>query len=96
MKRAYDPAKRRAAGLKRFGLTAQQYEAMLLGQGGKCAICRRPPKTRRLSVEHDHQTKRVRGLTCHACNRHLIGKNTLATAKLLVAYLGSDFDGRRI
>lgn len=82
--------------LKKYGLTVQQYEAMLLGQGGKCAICRRPPKTRRLHVEHDHKTKRVRGLTCHFCNRQIIAKNTLATARLLVAYLESDFDGRRI
>ena len=86
----------RARRLARFGITPLQYESMLLGQNGKCAICRRPPKTRRLHVEHDHKTKRVRGLVCHFCNRQIIARNTLATATVLVGYLGSDFDGRRI
>lgn len=83
-----------AAQLKRYGITPEQYLAMSVRQGGTCAICKRPPKTRRLHVEHDHTSKRVRGLTCHNCNRHLIGKNTVATARLVLAYLDSDFDGR--
>jgi hypothetical protein len=54
----------------RFGITADEYDAMLAAQGGRCAICRREPDGRsRLAVEHDHKTRRIRGLVCRSCNR---------------------------
>jgi hypothetical protein len=34
-------------------------------QAGKCALC---PATRRLSVDHDHDTGFARGLLCQSCN----------------------------
>lgn len=68
----YDPAKRRAATLKRFGLTIAQYEMLLRVQGGACAIChRRPSPTRCFDVDHDHRTKEIRGLLCFLCNKGL-------------------------
>lgn len=48
-----------------------EYVTMLAAQGGGCAICRRPPKTRRLHIDHDHATMEIRGLLCHRCNRNL-------------------------
>ena len=56
---------------KQLGVTVEQYDALLAAQGGGCAICGNPPKTRRLHVDHDHKTGRVRGLLCHRCNRAL-------------------------
>jgi len=63
----------RRAKLKRvYGLTVEQYDALLASQDGRCAICKRmSPDGRRLHVDHDHQTRRVRGLLCHDCNRGL-------------------------
>lgn len=60
----------RIQGLKRrHGADATTYEAMLEKQEGVCAICRQPPCTDGfLSVDHDHETGRVRALLCHACN----------------------------
>ena len=55
----------------RTGITEAQYEALLAAQGGGCAICGNTPKSRRLSVDHDHATGDVRGLLCHRCNRGL-------------------------
>lgn len=60
---------------KLYGLTIEQYEAMLVEQGGVCALCRKPPSGRanggRLHVDHDHETGRVRRLLCYHCNNAL-------------------------
>jgi len=53
-----------------YGLTAEQYDALLAHQDGRCAICRgRRPY--RLNVDHDHSSGLVRGLLCRRCNRLL-------------------------
>lgn len=51
---------------------------MLVQQDGLCRICRRPERAlgrsgrvRPLSVDHDHDTGKVRGLLCHGCNTAL-------------------------
>lgn len=100
--RAANPEKYKASVFRtrlrsEYGITPEQYEAMLRRQAGVCAICRRPPRVNRLSVDHDHgPLKTVRGLACHVCNRYRIGKNTIETAKAVLAYLESGFDGRAL
>ena len=52
-----------------YGITAKDYDRLLAKQRGGCAICRRPCTSgRRLAVDHDHQTGKVRGLLCGKCN----------------------------
>jgi hypothetical protein len=58
---------------KVYGLTSADYEALLVTQGGKCAICRARPVSKRLAVDHDHRTEAVRGLLCSRCNHDLLG-----------------------
>jgi hypothetical protein len=43
---------------------------MLRQQNFKCAVCGVDSKKlpRRLSVDHDHNTKAIRGLLCYKCN----------------------------
>lgn len=53
---------------RNFGITAEQYDAMLIKQKGVCAICSSKHKTMRLSVDHCHKTGKVRGLLCGRCN----------------------------
>ncbi|MGY1687715.1 endonuclease VII domain-containing protein [Geodermatophilus sp. SYSU D00867] len=50
---------------RRYGITAEEADAMLAAQGGLCAICRTAPAAH---VDHDHDTGRVRQLLCFHCN----------------------------
>lgn len=67
--------KTKGYGLKKvYGITLDQYHKMLDEQGGVCAICGSPEMLREyLSVDHCHETKKVRGLLCGICNRALGG-----------------------
>lgn len=59
---------------KRYGITADEYDAMLTQQGGVCAICLSAPDRAmgsgppRLVVDHNHFTDEVRALLCFSCN----------------------------
>jgi hypothetical protein len=57
--------------MRLYGLTLDEYDALVARQNGLCAICGEPPikgRGRRLVVDHDHQSGRIRGLLCGACN----------------------------
>ena len=73
-----------------LGVTVEQYDAMLDAQGGGCAICGNPPKTRRLDVDHDHRTGKVRGLLCHRCNRTLASWIDAEWLRSSLAYVMED------
>lgn len=59
--------KYRALAMK-YGFTKPKYDAMMLDQGGLCAICRTRDA---LVVDHSHSTGNVRGILCYACNNAL-------------------------
>lgn len=63
-------AKRRHRGrrvrVSRYGITHDDWHALLIAQSGRCAICTTP--LRRPYVDHDHATGIVRGLLCNGCN----------------------------
>jgi hypothetical protein len=79
-------AARRRSRLKRtFGITPEDYDAMLAEQAGGCAICGGPPVAGAafFDVDHDHLTGRVRGLLCRACN---LGLGKFRDRPLLLAH----------
>lgn len=52
-----------------YGMTLEDYDRRVVEQNGVCAICRRPPASGKLRVDHDHATNKVRGLLCDNCNK---------------------------
>lgn len=56
--------------LKKFGLLIEEYDVLLTEQGGGCAACGRLQEdlSRKMAVDHDHATGKVRGLLCLGCN----------------------------
>ena len=88
--RASHQNERREAVWARQGIkmTVGEYDKQLAAQDGVCAICYKPPsKKKRLDVDHNHKTSKVRGLLCYACNHFLIGRATVAQLRAAVAYM---------
>ena len=76
------PRRRKPTRANQLGVDDATYERLLEAQDGVCAICGNPPKIggKRLHVDHNHRTGRVRGLLCFRCNRAL---PTYATSEWL-------------
>ncbi|GAH69631.1 unnamed protein product [marine sediment metagenome] len=62
----------------KYGITLAEYDKMVEKQKGVCAICGLPETysvtmgyARRLCIDHDHKTGKVRGLLCLKCNCRL-------------------------
>jgi len=85
---------------KAFGLLNDQhtiftrldYDRLYQVQQGLCAICQRHQSTfsRALCVDHNHQTKKVRGLLCIDCNRKLAILEDLKYSHNAKNYLSKD------
>ena len=82
--------------LKRYGLTPEEYHALAASQQELCMICGEPETERhprqeakrRLSVDHDHSTGKLRGLLCRRCNRALGGfKEDTELMRKAISYL---------
>jgi len=67
---------RKSKMIRKYGITPEVYKDMFVYQEGACAICGTPPPIdRKLAVDHDHLTGKVRGLLCQKCNVVLGGAN---------------------
>jgi hypothetical protein len=73
-----DPRDKAYKLMANYGLTTDDFEAMLEVQSYACAICDLQEDKLRddgtpfpLSVDHCHVTGRIRGLLCHRCNTAL-------------------------
>ena len=54
-----------------YGITIEQKEAMLKAQINRCAICTKELNFKTANVDHDHISKRIRGILCNSCNQGL-------------------------
>ena len=85
-------AQRRRNLKKKYGITVEEYDRILIEQSGGCAICGcQCPLKRRLSVDHCHTTSRIRGLLCSLCNK-AIGKFRDSPELLIKAALYLEVD----
>lgn len=53
-----------------YGLSLKEFYALRKSQNNRCAICRKRFR-KTPHVDHDHETKRIRGLLCGPCNTGL-------------------------
>lgn len=70
-RRKNNPRAVRSSRLKSaFGITLEQYEALAAVQKHKCAICDVPQveQRKKMAVDHNHDTGKIRALLCHNCN----------------------------
>ena len=81
-----------------YNITLEEYNRMLEEQNNVCKICLQPEqmlhkgKAKRLCVDHDHNTSKVRGLLCQRCNTTL-GRyeDNPELMKNLISYLEENF-----
>lgn len=95
---AVNPHDRRAGNNRsllkqRYGITADQKDAMLAAQGGRCAICATdtPSTSTGWHIDHCHSTKAVRGILCQPCNNMLgMAKDNINILQKAIEYLGGN------
>lgn len=69
----------RAAWVMRvYGLTLEEFDAILAFQDGRCGVCQREPRAgETFHIDHEHSNKGagvVRGILCPYCNTRLVGR----------------------
>ena len=73
--------------LKReYGLSVKQFERLKKTHNELCWICGKNNKSRNLCVDHDHKTKKIRGLLCDNCNitLGLVNDNSFILFKMIL------------
>lgn len=72
-----DPLLSRKRACKKYGITLDDYDALLEKQDGHCGMCPATTSGHNMTddfcIDHDHITGKVRGLLCSSCNL-LLGK----------------------
>lgn len=54
---------------RKYGIGIEDKRAMIVAQGGRCAVCRHElADGRQTCVDHNHETGAVRGVLCRSCN----------------------------
>ncbi len=73
---------------REYGLTEEQFQAMIVENEGRCRCCGKVPGPEGWGIDHDHKTGEIRGLVCKSCNAGigLLG-DTLERVQLAVDYL---------
>jgi hypothetical protein len=81
---------------RKYGISMTEYGELLEFQGGSCALCQKPLErlSRRINIDHDHNTNQVRGLLCTGCNTGLghLGDDIAGLERALYYLKNTPFD----
>lgn len=73
---------------QKYGIGLAEVEAMKAAQNGLCAIC---GTNAAAQIDHDHRTKKVRGILCDGCNGGLgLFDDDIHAMKRAIEYLERD------
>lgn len=76
--------------VSKYGIDLVEYNKLLVKQKHSCYICKKHKDTfkKRLCVDHNHKTGKVRGLLCSSCN-YVLGhsKDSVRILKTMIKYL---------
>ncbi len=85
VKKDYYQKNKEQLAAKRFGISLEEYQALIKESEGVCYICKTEAK---LHIDHNHTTGKVRKLLCRLCNTALgMIKENHQTALNLAAYI---------
>lgn len=90
--------------LRKYGLSVDEWQAIVDRQGGRCPICHRDDAPMVIDHEHVRGWKKmppeerklyVRGVICSWCNRWIVGRGTTVTNLLHGHFYLSDYETRK-
>ncbi len=71
---------------RKYGITEDEYKALVVKHDGKCGMC---SETAKLVVDHCHKSGKVRALLCDRCNRLLgVADDRIELLQAAIAFLG--------
>lgn len=75
--------------IKQYGMTLEEYDQLYEKQNGCCAICFiKEQPNKKLSIDHDHKTGKIRGLLCNPCNVSMgYAKEDIKILEKMIQYL---------
>ena len=74
---------------KVYGITPEDYQTLLVAQGGRCAWCgRKIGNTVRAAIDHDHSCELCGGTGCRRCVRGLLDRK----CNEILGWFGDDPD----
>jgi hypothetical protein len=81
--------KRKRDLLARYAMTIEEWDALFIAQGARCAICgTHTPGKRQWHTDHCHATDKVRGILCMQCNAMLgFSKDNITVLSNAIKYL---------
>ncbi len=95
-----------ATTLRRYGLTQDDWLALLKAQGWKCPVCTKAARLVRLNTDHDHvpgwkdrspaeRARCVRGVLCAYCNHRRVNSRMSASEARRIADYLKRYETRR-
>jgi hypothetical protein len=92
--------------LKKYGITEEDWRAILDRQGGGCGVCGLVPESGTLHIEHEHvrgwkkmppeyRKRFVRGLCCFTCNTRWVGRGATPQKLRAAAKYLEEYDRRK-